>query len=130
MCRSTVRGHRLRDSGGAGSVLEAYRHITRYLTGLKVDLKQLQVADGQRNRVLAAFAQIISVQQASVATVPGPSRLPSVPEHFVGREEILKSLDSAWNTESPEPKINLVSIVAWGGVGKSALVGHWLSNGR
>lgn len=57
-----------RDSGGAGSVLEAYRHVTRYLTGLQVDSKLLQPNEEQRSRVLAAFAGIVSGNEASLAT--------------------------------------------------------------
>lgn len=57
-----------RDSGGAGSVLEAYRHITRHLTGLQVDPKLLQPTDEQRSRVLGAFAGVVSQKEASMAT--------------------------------------------------------------
>jgi hypothetical protein len=49
------------------------------------------------------------------------SRLPRTDEHFVGRLQELVLLDDAWTTGK-----NVVSIVAWGGVGKTALVRHWL----
>ena len=39
-----------------------------------------------------------------------------------GREEDLGFLDAAW----ANPSVNVVTIVAWGGVGKSALINHWL----
>lgn len=57
-----------RDSGGAGSVLEAYRHITRYVTGLEVNPKLLQPTDDQRSRILATFAGVVSGREISVAT--------------------------------------------------------------
>ncbi len=56
-----------RDSGGAGSVLEAYRHITRYLTGIQIDLGRLQPSDEERNRVLANFAGVVSDSGLSLA---------------------------------------------------------------
>ena len=39
-----------------------------------------------------------------------------------GREEDVAFLDSAWANQ----QVNVVSIVAWAGVGKSTLVNHWL----
>jgi hypothetical protein len=39
-----------------------------------------------------------------------------------GREEDLAFLDAAWSNR----QTNLVTVVAWGGVGKSTLVNHWL----
>lgn len=48
--------------------------------------------------------------------VPGP--------HLVGREGELVRLDTAWE----DPSIHVLSLVAFGGVGKSALVSRWLDN--
>ena len=49
---------------------------------------------------------------------------------FVGRDEELQALDAAWDEAT---KKNVVTIVAWGGVGKTSLVSHWatrrLANG-
>ena len=42
--------------------------------------------------------------------------------HLFGREEDLAFLDRAWAT----PKVNIVTVVAWAGVGKSTLLNHWL----
>ena len=56
-----------RDSGGAGSVLEAYRHITRYLTGITVESKALFLSEEQRSSVLAVFAGMSSDTQGSLA---------------------------------------------------------------
>jgi hypothetical protein len=50
-------------------------------------------------------------------------RLPETPyAKLVGRETELKELDNAWTND----KINILSLVADGGVGKSALVNAWL----
>jgi len=50
------------------------------------------------------------------------SRLPSSGSELFGRETELQILDDAW----ANAKTNIVSFVAWGGVGKTALVNHWL----
>jgi hypothetical protein len=50
-------------------------------------------------------------------------RLPITGKDLFGREQELKLLDEAWAGN----KTNVLSLVAWGGVGKSALVNHWLA---
>jgi tRNA A-37 threonylcarbamoyl transferase component Bud32 len=50
------------------------------------------------------------------------ARLPVTGSHVFGREEDIDFLDRAWATKD----INVVTIVAWAGVGKSTLVNHWL----
>jgi tetratricopeptide (TPR) repeat protein len=52
------------------------------------------------------------------------SRLPVTGRDLFGREKELKQLDDAW----AEQKTHILSLVAWGGVGKSALVNHWLGH--
>jgi tetratricopeptide (TPR) repeat protein len=50
------------------------------------------------------------------------ARLPSTNPDLFGREAELGRLDAAWD----RPQCNIVTLVAWGGVGKTALVKHWL----
>jgi hypothetical protein len=50
------------------------------------------------------------------------ARLPVTGSEVFGREEDIAFLDDAWANQ----QINVVTIVAWGGVGKSTLVNHWL----
>ncbi len=50
--------------------------------------------------------------------------LPITGEHLFGREQELERLDHTWVDEGT----NVISLVAWGGVGKSALVNHWLGS--
>ncbi len=53
------------------------------------------------------------------------SRLPTPSSaEFVGRQAELARLDAAWE----DPHQHLVSLVAWGGVGKSTLVHRWLAS--
>jgi hypothetical protein len=54
---------------------------------------------------------------------PDLTSLPQVGEHLFGRARELALLDGAWADE----ETNIISLVAWGGVGKSALVKHWLA---
>ena len=50
------------------------------------------------------------------------ARLPVTGSDLFGREEDIAFLDAAWANRD----VNVVSIVAWAGVGKSTLVNHWL----
>jgi serine/threonine protein kinase len=60
-------------------------------------------------------------------TSPAPkkisvARLPVTGSDVFGREEDIAFLDRAWANKD----VNVVTIVAWAGVGKSTLVNHWL----
>ncbi len=64
------------------------------------------------------------------APTPPPStdnisldRLPSTGAHLFGREKELTLLDAAW----ADNNTHIFSLVAWGGVGKTALVNQWLN---
>jgi serine/threonine protein kinase len=50
------------------------------------------------------------------------ARLPVTGSEIFGREEDITFLDRAW----AKKEVNVVTIVAWGGVGKSTLINHWL----
>ena len=50
------------------------------------------------------------------------ARLPITGSDVFGREEDITFLDRAWANKD----VNVVTIVAWAGVGKSTLVNHWL----
>lgn len=50
------------------------------------------------------------------------AKLPVTGSDLFGREEDLAFLDAAW----AKPDVNVVTIVAWAGVGKSTLINHWL----
>ena len=50
------------------------------------------------------------------------ARLPVTGSDVFGREEDVAFLNDAWASEH----VNVVTIVAWAGVGKSTLVNHWL----
>ena len=50
------------------------------------------------------------------------ARLPLTGSDLFGRDEDIDLLDRAWANQD----VNVVTIVAWAGVGKSTLVNHWL----
>jgi tetratricopeptide (TPR) repeat protein len=50
------------------------------------------------------------------------ARLPVTGSELLGREEDIAFLDRAWTNKD----VNVITIVAWAGVGKSTLVNHWL----
>ena len=50
------------------------------------------------------------------------ARLPVTGSDVFGREEDIAFLDAAWANQN----VNIVTIVAWAGVGKSTLINHWL----
>jgi hypothetical protein len=50
------------------------------------------------------------------------ARLPITGSEIFGREEDITFLDRAWANK----EVNVVTVVAWAGVGKSTLINHWL----
>ncbi len=76
------------------------------------------------------FGQLIGDIHTTIASVPkftrkiAPSRiLRHSPDRLFGRDGWLDALDAAW----ADGRLNVYTLVAWGGVGKTALVAHWVS---
>src|SRR4029077_19802187 len=72
-------------------------------------------------------ADVLSVATYKPPARPGPekisvARLPVTGSDVFGREEDIAFLNDAWTNQ----QVNVVTIVAWAGVGKSTLVNHWL----
>ena len=83
--------------------------------------------DAELRQKLDAIQQSVQEQNKSEdgrlegrSTQVSPSRMPNTGDILVGRSRELGRLTRAWN----DPKTNLISIVAWGGVGKTSLVQH------
>jgi hypothetical protein len=105
-----------------------------------IDGKALsELPDPERDREMVAITGQIATASKSqvaspktgapdVATIPYPSivdyaHLPETPyKNLVGREVELKRLDDAWS----ERKTNIISLIAWGGAGKTAVVNEWM----
>ena len=75
-----------------------------------------QMPDGNSYSVTRKPPARLGPEKISIA------RLPVTGSDFFGREEDIAFLDDAWANQD----VNVVTIVAWAGVGKSTLVNHWL----
>ena len=116
-------------------------HIPDMLSGLSrgcVDPDNLDQADGYQEllrlihckptrempplgpsmRTLSVQEQFFKSDELAVET----HALPVTGPDLFGRDEQLRQLDEAWANEHT----HVISLVAFGGVGKSALVNHWL----
>jgi serine/threonine protein kinase len=90
------------------SAIDAGRSVTRH---------SLRETPPTYSRAVTRRPQaILGPERISVA------RLPVTGSHVFGREDDIAFLDAAW----AKPQVNVVTIVAWAGVGKSTLVNHWL----
>ncbi len=65
----------------------------------------------------------VNVGHSPAAPQVAPTRLRHGAEHLFGREQELGALDQAWNDLTK----HVLTIVAWGGVGKTSLVVEWLA---
>ena len=90
---------------------------------------QLAKIVGEISKALAASSAAISAP-AAPAKIPAYVHITGLPEtpyvNLVGRDAELARLDAAW----ADPGINIISLVADGGAGKSALVNEWLNRLR
>jgi len=99
-------------------LLKAVPTITGALdAGRKITRQSLQKTPSTASRAGTRKPQgIVRPEKISVA------RLPVTGSDVFGREQDITFLDRAWANQH----VNIVSIVAWAGVGKSTLVNHWL----
>ena len=85
----------------------------------------------------AFFAELVEFVAEELTKPPPPpppppaipvdiARLPTSGRELFGRKDELAYLDEAWDSATT----TVVSLVAWGGVGKSALVNRWLEDLR
>jgi hypothetical protein len=85
--------------------------LQRHLGTLSEQVKKLLLDETTRKPPKRLGPEKISV-----------ARLPITGSDVFGREEDVAFLNDAWASEH----VNVVTIVAWAGVGKSTLVNHWL----
>jgi tetratricopeptide (TPR) repeat protein len=97
------------------------------------DVKNSTIATGDHSTIQSGvhhhYPPGYQPQSDPTPTKPTPPQiqtdsLPITDPHLFGREEELAALDSAWESQ----KTNVVTIVAWGGVGKSALMNRWVGD--
>jgi predicted ATPase len=85
--------------------------LQKHLGTLSERVKKLLVDETTRNQPARLGPEKISV-----------ARLPITGSDVFGREEDVAFLNDAWAKQ----QVNIVTILAWAGVGKSTLVNHWL----
>src|SRR6185436_18519219 len=112
---------------------EDLRRVEAFRERLRKDrlISSFENPDDLRAKATAAIVKEVARLQpraARLASPPGTlhiflSRLPMTGAARFGRDAQLRRLDEAWDNS----RINVLSIVAWGGVGKSALVNTWLA---
>jgi predicted ATPase len=90
--------------------------LQKHLGTLSEQVKKLLVDETTRKQTTRTPPKRLGPAKISVA------RLPITGSDVFGREEDLAFLDEAWANQH----VNIVTIVAWAGVGKSTLVNHWL----
>jgi len=93
-------------------------------------------SDEQYARLLKACGPSCAVAKPGIAPSSGSlvtieqrvflSKLPTVSGELFGRKKELAVLDRAWD----DPHTHILMFHAWGGVGKTALVNHWLGHAR
>src|SRR6201997_3623329 len=107
-CRFQTPGELLKAMPTITGAMDARRRVTR---------QSLQKTTSAASRVGTRKPPTrLGPKKISVA------RLPVTGRDVFGREEDIVFLDAAWANQD----VNVVTIVAWAGVGKSTLVNHWL----
>jgi len=101
-----------------GELLKAMPTITDAIDSRRrITRQSLQKTPASASRVgTRRPAARLGPEKISVA------KLPVTGSDLYGREEDVAFLDRAWANKD----VNVVTIVAWAGVGKSTLVNHWL----
>ncbi len=74
---------------------------------------------GQKPKVLMRGSNLVATSEVILS----PTRLRHGAEKLFGRENRLADLDEAWE----DGKTHVVTLVAWGGVGKTSLVVDWMA---
>src|SRR6266436_1283121 len=90
--------------------------MQKHLSTLSEQVKKLLVDETTRKQTTRTPPKRLGPEKISVA------RLSITGSDVFGREEDLAFLNDAWANQH----VNVVTIVAWAGVGKSTLVNHWL----
>ena len=119
-----------------GKPLDAYEFPGRLLAGSpqKLHLERLHEArvhpkavrddDSLFEEIVGSLLERGLLSQEQTERKVAPSRITKhAPKILFGRERWLDALDEAWANQ----KLNVYTMVAWGGVGKTTLVAYWVS---
>lgn len=87
----------------------------RYATPIKDDTDLLGQLIGDLHDILPAVPKL-------TRKIPGTQLQKHAPRVLFGREAELAALDAAWASDT----LNIYTLVAWGGAGKTSLAFHWV----
>ncbi|MEO1084646.1 MAG: toll/interleukin-1 receptor domain-containing protein, partial [Acidobacteriota bacterium] len=99
---------------------EAYQQLYKALRG-KGGVEPAPL--GELQPIPEEPIQRLRFESRGAAQRVAPSKLPPAPAQLFGRDDELARLDAAWD----DPATHVVTLVAWGGVGKTSLVGTWIA---
>jgi hypothetical protein len=97
------------------------------------DVAGSTIVDGNENKIETHhhyyYPQPVPPQQIQGSEKPDSpkvdlSSLPTTSPDLFGRSSEIATLNRCWDS----PKTSIVVLVAWGGVGKTSLVNHWLAS--
>jgi hypothetical protein len=74
-------------------------------------------------QLLGDFSPARRTRPEEMRKIASSRILQHAPDRLFGREKWLESLDAAW----ANPRLNVYVMVSWGGIGKTSLVAHWVS---
>jgi hypothetical protein len=98
----------------------------RNITGIRELSKYIETLDTERlDELQAIFTEELKHAGASTTLLTriAATRVTRGAEKLIGREDELKRIDDA----ALDPKTHILTIVAWGGVGKTSLVVEWMN---
>src|SRR5205085_8829263 len=109
-----------------GKPVRAHRPQSKAWTQICQDLRKLAHLSLQKRAPQAALANTYAAKKVPVSLSLDHllEELPGGTDELFGREEDLRFLDNVLQSDT----ISAVALVAFGGVGKSALVRYWLSH--
>lgn len=93
-----------------------YGYVCEFWARTELDMRVKKHVD-----LVAEFFNLTPPTQLSYNKI-SVARLPVTGPALFGRAAELQQLDEAWSNS----QTNIITFVAWGGVGKTALVNHWL----
>ncbi len=100
-----------------------YREVTDQLGITKPDLGQKVPLQDESVTGCAPLPERKVATDLAPSIEISPPKLRHGADHLVGRETELAWLDAQWD----DPKIHVVTMVAWGGVGKTSLAVEWMA---
>jgi Effector-associated domain 1 len=116
-----------KDDDTSKTVFQLVEHVES--EGRTLELAEKALAQRPKHVGLGALVNRLRGSAPAAADASGPApehvfttRLPVPGKYLFGRDAELARLDAAWS----DPRVHLLSIVAMGGAGKTALVDGWL----